>query len=104
MRDVGKLRQDLTRTVKAAFGLGRDAAEAERKYKIILAQESLRLHGEGMAIGLIDKVVYGLENVADARLERDIAEARYKACQEAINSLKIQIRIVDNQIGREWNE
>lgn len=103
MREAAKLRRDLKRTVKAAFGLGQDAARAERNYKVLLAQESLKLHGEGMPVGLIDKVIYGVESVADARMERDIAEARYKACQEAINSLKIQLRMIDNQIDREWH-
>ena len=49
---------------------------------------------------LIDKVVYG--DCADKRLKRDIAETMYKTAQENINSIKLQIRILDNQIAREW--
>lgn len=77
-------------------------AEAERDYKVKLRTECLRLRDEGMAIGMIDKTCYGVQAVADARFKRDVAEATYKANLEAINSLKLQMRLLENQIGREW--
>lgn len=77
-------------------------AEAERDYKILLRTECLKLRDEGVAIGLIDKTCYGIPSVAKARFERDVAEAVYKANQESINSIKLQIRILDAQIQREW--
>ena len=55
-----------------------------------------------MAIGMIDKTCYGHPEVADLRFQRDIAETVYKANIEAINSIKLQLRIVDAQLGREW--
>lgn len=83
-------------------GNGTAYAEAERDYKILLRQEVLKLRDEGVAIGVIDKICYGIPSVAEARYKRDVAEAIYKANQEAINSLKLQIRIIDNQISREY--
>lgn len=83
-------------------GNGTAYAEAERDYKILLRQEVLKLRDEGVAIGVIDKICYGIPSVAEARYKRDVAEAIYKANQEAINSLKLQIRIIDNQVSREW--
>jgi len=77
-------------------------AEAERDYKILLRQVSLKLRDEGMAVGMIDKVVYGQPSVAEARFKRDVAEANYKANQEAINAYKLQIRILENAINREY--
>jgi hypothetical protein len=56
-----------------------------------------------MAIGMIDKVCYGIPSVAEARFKRDVAEAVYKANQEAINSIKLQIRILNDQLDREWH-
>ena len=79
-------------------------AEAERKYKILLRSEALKLRDSGMAIGMIDKVVYGIRAVANARFERDCAEAVYKANQEAINSIKLQMRLIESQIQREWGQ
>ena len=71
-------------------------------YKILLRQECLKLRDEGMAIGMIDKTCYGIPSVAEARYRRDIAEAIYRANQEAINSIKLEIRIIESQLQREW--
>lgn len=77
-------------------------AEAERDYKILLKTECLKLRDEGMAIGMIDKTCFGIPSVAEARYKRDIAETVYKANQEAINSIKLQMRLIGEQISREW--
>ena len=77
-------------------------AQAERDYKILLRQECLKLKDEGMAIGMIDKTCYGIPSVAEARFRRDVAEVTFKANQEAINTIKLQIRILGEQIQREW--
>ena len=82
---------------------GTEYAEAERNYKVLLRQECLKLRDEGMAIGMIDKTCYGIPSVAEARFKRDVAEAVYRANMEAINSLKLQMRLIENQISREWN-
>ena len=81
---------------------GTECAEAERDYKILLRTECLRLKEEGMAIGMIDKVCYGIPAVAEARFRRDVAEVVYTANQEAINALKLQMRLIESQIQREW--
>ena len=82
---------------------GRLYAEAERDYKILLRQECLKLRDDGIAIGMIDKTCYGIPSVAEARFKRDVAETIWKANQEAINSIKLQIRIIESQLSREWN-
>lgn len=81
---------------------GTEYAEAERDYKILLRQECLKLRDAGTAIGLINLTVYGIQNVANARFKRDVAEAVYRANLEAINSLKLQLRLIDAQLSREW--
>ena len=79
-------------------------AQAEMEYKMLLRQECLKLRDEGMAIGMIDKTCYGIPAVAEARFKRDVAETVYKANQEAINSVKLQLRLIENQISREWGQ
>ena len=81
---------------------GTEYAEAEKAYKIVLRQECLKLRDSGMAIGMIDKTCYGIQSVADARFKRDVAECVYKANMEAILAIKLQIRILDSQVSREW--
>lgn len=94
---------DLNISIKELQKSGRSLAEAERDYKILLRQECLKLRDEGMAIGMIDKTCYGIPSVAEARFRRDIAEAKYKANMEAINTFKLQIRILQNQIDKEYS-
>ena len=77
-------------------------AEAEREYKVLLRTECLKLRSDGMAIGMIDKTCYGIPSVAEARFKRDVAETTYKANLEAINSIKLQMRLIEAQIEREW--
>ena len=89
-------------SIKTLRKSGTDYAEAERAYKILLRTECLKLRDEGMAIGMIDKTCYGIPTVADARFKRDVAEAVYKANLEAINSIKLQMRLIESQIQREW--
>lgn len=77
-------------------------AQAERDYKILLRQECLKLRDSGMAIGMIDKTCYGIPSVAEARFRRDVAEGIYDANKEAINTIKLQLRLLEGQISREW--
>lgn len=81
---------------------GTEYAEAERDYKVLLRTECLRLRDEGMAIGMIQLTCYGIPSVAEARFQRDIAEVVYEANKEAIASIKLQLRLIENQIQREW--
>ena len=92
----------LEKSIKELRNSGTAYAQAEKDYKVLLRQECLKLRDEGMAIGMIDKTCYGIPSVAEARFKRDVAEAVYKANLEAINSIKLQLRIIENQIQREW--
>ena len=93
----------LSQSIKALKKTSNAYAAAEKDYKILLRQEALRLKDEGMAIGLINLTCYGIPSVAEARFKRDIAEATYKANQEAIQAYKLQLRLLDSQAQREWS-
>ena len=98
--------QDLTRRLNTEISLlrkyGTELAEKERDYKICLRQEALKLRTEkDMPVTLIQQVVYGILEVADKRFKRDVAECMYQAAQENINSIKLQMRIIESQLNRE---
>lgn len=93
---------ELETSVKKLRTTGTDFAQAERDYKIALRGAALKLKDDGMAVTLIDKVVYGDREVAEKRFKRDVAEAIYNANKEAINSIKLQIRILQEQNSQEW--
>ncbi len=102
--DMQKLLNDLNISIRKLRETGTDFAEAERDYKVTLRQEALKLRAEkGMPVTLIQQVVYGVPEVADKRFKRDVKEAVYQANQEAINSIKLQIRVIEGQLNREWN-
>lgn len=94
--------QELEVSIRSLRKTGSNYAEAERNYKILLRQEVLKLRDEGQAIGVITLTCYGIPSVAEARFKRDIAESIYKANLEAINSIKLQLRLLENQIQREY--
>ena len=95
--------EQLDKSVRQLRTSGTDYAQAEKDYKVLLRQECLKLRDEGMAIGLIDKTCYGIPAVAEARFRRDVAEAVYQANKEAINSIKLQLRLIEGQLNREWS-
>lgn len=101
--ELDQLTRHLDVSIKSLRKTGSDYAQAERDYKVLLRQECLRLRDEGMAIGMIDKTCYGIPSVAEARFRRDVAESVYKANQEAINSIKLRMRLIEAQIQREWS-
>lgn len=96
--------QQLDYSVKELRKSGSDYAAAERDYKVALRTECLRLRDAGMAIGLIDKTCYGIPEIAELRFRRDCAEAVYKANMEAINTLKLEMRLIESQIQREYSQ
>lgn len=100
--ELNQKNKQLEASIRELRNSGTSYAQAERDYKVLLRQECLKLRDEGMAIGMIDKTCYGIPSVAEARFKRDVAEAVYKANMEAINSLKLQIRLIENQRNREY--
>lgn len=98
-----KTRQ-LDASIKQLRKNGTEYAEAERDYKVLLRTECLRLRDEGMAIGMIQLTCYGIPSVAEARVRRDIAQVVYEANQEAIQAIKLQMRLIESQIQREWGQ
>lgn len=104
---VNELKQksdELTSSLRLLREHGQKFAQAEHDYKVALSSEALKLRDGGMAIGMIDKVIYGLPEIARLRLKRDIAEVMYQSNQEHINVTKLQLKLLDNQIAREWGE
>lgn len=82
---------------------GAALAENERDYRAALARETLRLRAEGVPVTVIGDVARGDPLIADLRCARDCSEAVYRASQESINVLKLKLRVVNDEMGREWH-
>lgn len=104
MNELNTKLGELNISIKKLRETGTDYAEKERDYKITLREEALKLRSEkNMPVTLISQIIYGVPTVAEKRFKRDVAEAVYKANQEAINTLKLQIRVIESQLNREFN-
>jgi signal transduction histidine kinase len=102
LNEINMKQEQLSASLKRLRQTGSEYAKAERDYKVLLRQEVLKLRNEGEAIGVIQLTCYGIPSVAEARFKRDVAEAIYRANQEAINTLKLEIRLIESQLEREW--
>ena len=101
--EIQRLIAELDISVKNLRKSGTEYAQSEQKYKVKLREEALKLRAdENMPVTLINQVIYGVPEVARLRFERDVKEAVYQANQEAINSIKLKLRILENQLNREW--
>lgn len=101
---VEALQKKLDISVSALRKTGQEMARTEMEYKMLVSTETLRLRDEGMPATLIDKVVQGLKHVAKAKFDWTVAETMYSANQDAINAYKLQLRLLDSQISREWSQ
>lgn len=81
---------------------GENYARAQNAYKVAVNQEFLQLRADGTPVTMISKIVAGQPDVAPKMLERDISETLYKTAQENIQAIKLQMRILENQIDREY--
>lgn len=81
---------------------GYDLAVKERNYKIALNKRALLERSKDMPVTLINQVIYGYEDIAALRFERDTAQVKYNSNQEYINIIKLQIRILESQLNREY--
>ena len=81
---------------------GQAAAEAERAYRVALAEKMLLLREGGLPATLIGDVARGDKDVARLKFERDCSEVVYDNAKEAVNCYKKQIDVLREQIDREW--
>lgn len=77
--------------------------EAERQYQMAKSKEIMKLKQEGYPITLIPQVVKGIEKIAELDFERNKCEVVYKANLEAINIKKLELRVKESEIEREYN-
>lgn len=93
---------ELSSSIKVLREHGEKLAQAEHDYKVALSQEVLRLKDEKQPATLINLIIHGQPGVATLRLKRDIAQVMYDANMEHINVTKLQIKILESQVAREW--
>ena len=100
-----ELQEKVRLTDQALLQLGKRGeayAKAEREYRVALQQEILKQRDVGTPVTIISDICRGTPAIAQKKFERDVAEISYKSALEAINVYKLQIRLLESQISREW--
>lgn len=101
--EIEKKSKHLDDAIQQLATKGIDLANKEKEYKIALNKKSLYLRNvEKLPVTFINQVIFGYEDIADLRYQRDVAQTLYNTNQEYINTIKLQIRILENQMQREW--
>ena len=101
--ELNEKRALLDKAIETLANNGYDLAAKERDYKIAINKKALELRAEDTPVTLINTIIYGYEDIAALRFNRDTAQVKYNANNEYINTLKLQIRILENQLGREYS-
>lgn len=91
----------LDRAVSELRARGTALAQAERDYKVAAAKRILALRDDGVPVTIIGDLVRGDEEVSMLRFKRDCADVVYRSALEAINALKLEIRLINEQVSRE---
>ena len=95
--------EDLDKSVKSVRKTGADYAHAYRDACVELREEILKLEADGRPVTNLKYIARGSERVANAEFEKICKEAIYKANLESINAIKLKIKVLENQLEREWN-
>ena len=103
INEIGHKSRLLDAAIRELGVRGRAYAQAERDYRVAMSRKILEERDKGTPVTIISDVCRGTPEIAKLRFERDCAEVVYKSAMEAINGYKLQIRILDAQVGREWS-
>lgn len=77
-------------------------ARNRQAYEIAKARRTLEERMRGTPVTIIPSLVQGYDDVNEARMLKDSAEALYAAARESVNVAKLKARILEAQINREW--
>lgn len=102
LEELNKIRDLLNKALSEYKKRGIEYANAYKNYRVAVAKELLRLKDEGVAATIAYDVARGKEDIAELKRQEIITECVYKSCQEAINSYKLQLKIVQEQINKEY--
>lgn len=94
---------ELVKETEVMRSSGCQYAHNKRDYRKAVRVETLRETMEGTKVTVISDLVRGIDYVANLADARDCSEAIYKSSQEKINVLKLRLRIIEDDINREWS-
>ena len=94
--------QMLDKALQQLGNRGRNYADAEQKYRVALAEKILIERDKGTPVTIISDICRGDKTIAKLKFDRDVSEVVYKAAMEACNVYKLQLKVIENQLEREY--
>lgn len=100
--EIENLRKELNGSIQEYIKKGIDYATAYRDYRVELAKELLYQKEQKTPATISYDIARGKENVANAKFKEISTESYYKAELEKINSIKLQLRMLETQYKIEF--
>ena len=100
--EIENLRKELNESIQDLVKRGIDYATAYRDYRIELAKELLYQKELKTPATISYDIARGKENVANVKFKEISTEAYYKPELEKINSIKLQLRMLETQYKIEF--
>ena len=101
-QDIEETMQDLYKTLSEYKKYNKDYALKEYKYRVALSKKLVELRASGQAVTHLADIARGDEDIAKLRYARDIAEGLKKSAEEGINYYKLNAKLKESQLQREW--
>lgn len=102
VNELMKLTKELEIAVKQLRNTGSEYAKAYTDYRVALAKELVRVRDEGTPVTLCSDLARGNREVARLKFEEISKEAIYMANRESINAIKLRMKVIQEQISKEW--
>lgn len=103
LQQMTELTSKLDKALHSLPKYARAYAESTKNYRVLLAETILRLKDDGMPATIVQQVARGNQQVANAKVQELVDEAMYKATQEAINIYKLNLKLLQSQYEREYD-
>lgn len=102
LQELWKINDLLTKALEQFKERGREYAKAQRDYRVLLRQKILVLRADGTPTTILSDLARGDDDVAAAKEQEIITKTMLESCQEAINVYKIQLKLLQEQINKEY--
>lgn len=103
-QELENARKELKEALLRLPKTGIDYCKANMEYHKEKTKTILKLKKEGMPTTLIPQMIKGMDEVADLEFNRNATDVFYKANLEAINVHKLEIKVIEKQIEREYGD
>lgn len=100
---IKELQTRLDKTLIDYATWGKNRAKAEYDYRVAYRKQILVERSNGQPTTIIEALVRGDEEIAKLRMNRDVTDTMYRAALEHINAVKLEMRIIQDMIEREYN-